>query len=53
MRRRLPLFALLASASAFLASLYLLWIESKLNAFYGGAALYGWAGRIDRLPGEY
>lgn len=56
MRRRLSLFVLLASACVFLATLYLLWIESSPSAFgtsspsqlpytfLGGVSFYGWAG---------
>lgn len=55
MGRRLPLFVLLASALTFLASLYLLWVESAtraagnstkslLNLFSGGVSFYGWSG---------
>jgi len=56
MRRRLSLFVLMASPCVFLASLYLLWVESAhkatgsgiaglLNEFAGsGVSFYGWAG---------
>jgi hypothetical protein len=55
MRRRIWLFVLLASACVFLASLYLLWIESTppaaqtsapslIPVYSGGVAFYGWAG---------
>jgi hypothetical protein len=55
MRRRLSLIVLLASACLFLASLYLLWVESTpkapgtstqglLEQFGGSVSYYGWAG---------
>jgi hypothetical protein len=55
MRTRLSLFVLLVSACVFLASLYLVWIDSTrkaagngiyglMNQFSGGVSFYGWAG---------